>query len=147
MSGKKERVSEIAEKLRRNAGELVNELLDRNVNAIAEELVMASDGSGGFGLRIGLQLIGGKVVLEGKLSWSRKFADEEENVFEVADPENPTLPGIPEIPNLKHIKVRTGGGEMTFTNAKEAATAMVDAMKGDLKKQRAKDGEKLESDS
>ncbi len=83
------------------AGELEKQLkmsfatmLEANIDAIAAELLMASDGQSGVGFRFGLALQKDAVGLTGKVSWHRKFEDKDERTFQFNDPTSPKLPGI-----------------------------------------------------
>lgn len=89
-------VATLARKLGKDISALFEELLERNVHAIASELLLASDAAGGCGFRFGFHIIGGKVAVESKVSWSRKFTDEEESAFSFADPNQPELEGMDE---------------------------------------------------
>ncbi len=88
------RARNLAEALRANVQTLTGELMDRNINAIASELLMSADASGGFSLRFGVAIIGEKVAVDTAISWSRKFTDKEERSFALEDPSRPELPGI-----------------------------------------------------
>lgn len=108
------RAEKLSDRLRAKAGEIFAELMDRNAYAIACELLTATDGTGGFGLKIGLNLIGEKVAVDGKISWSRKFSDAEETEFKLANPNAPTLPGIEEDDETK-VTIKTGGKNILTT--------------------------------
>lgn len=88
------RARNLAEALRVEVKELTEELIGRNVNAIASELLASADATGSFGVRFSVNIIGEKVGIDGAISWSRKFTDKEEASFPLADPSRPEMPGI-----------------------------------------------------
>lgn len=99
------RARNLAEALRANVQSLTEELMDRNINAIASELLASPDATGGFGLRFSVAIIGEKVGVDVAISWSRKFTDKEEASFPLADPSRPELPGIE---NDYKVTIKTG---------------------------------------
>lgn len=107
MSVDRERTGMLAEKLRKSAIELAQELIERNAHAIAHELLTAAEATGGFNINIGLAMVQGKVAVDGKISWTRKFADKEEATFRFNDPQAPELPGIEGEEGTK-VTIRTG---------------------------------------
>lgn len=113
----RERVGKLSEKLEKSAKELAAELIERNAFGIAHELLNSSEGTGGFSINIGLAMVQGKVAVDGKISWTRKFADKEETVFRFNDPHAPELPGIED--DAEHdgteVKIRTEAGEVQTT--------------------------------
>ena len=109
------RAHALAEKLRKSLGELSAELIERNIDSVAMELLTAADATGGIAMKFGFAIIGETVSVDGKISWSRKFADVEETVFRFANPNEPALPGLDKDDETK-VTIRSGGGEI-FTTA------------------------------
>lgn len=116
MRAAKELNSEVAEGLRAKMLEVFKEVLERNVHAIAHELITSADGCGGVSVKFGFQMSNGKVSVESGMSWSRKFKDEAETSFGFTDPKNPELPGVePVLDDGREVTIKTDAGEVTTT--------------------------------
>lgn len=84
----------LAERLKAEVMEMAEELTGRNVDVIAQELITSQEATGGFAIKFDVAIIGEKVSVESKISWSRKFSDGEEGGFSLPDPNAPALPGM-----------------------------------------------------
>lgn len=112
MNAAKELNGEVAKVLQERMKEVFAEVLERNANAIAHELITSEDGCGGVSVKFDFQMSNGAVNVASKITWSRKFEDKEEACFRFSDPANPELPGVEDEHDGRRVVIKSGDIEI-----------------------------------